>query len=145
MLQAPYVATSSSCLQPLAHTATGTLCTCVMRRGVERMYVMQGGFFCQAGPMEMFVSQWLLPEHFQYESTTEPMFTSTVADQPPIRGGCSIRVRIVGYKVQAGKQVIFYFLLTCSCCLCSQCKGWWPSLRSIKDTIADSSMTAGPT
>ena len=66
---------------------------------------MQGGFFCQAGPMEMFVSQWLLPEHFQYESTTEPMFTSTIAEQPPIRSGCSVRVRIVGYKVQAGKQV----------------------------------------
>lgn len=68
-------------------------------------FCMQGGFFCQAGPMEMFVSQWLLPEHFQYESTTEPLFTSTIAEQPPIRSGCSVRVRIVGYKVQAGKQV----------------------------------------
>ena len=77
------------------------------------------GFFCFAGPIKIFVSSYLLPEEFEYQSTEEASFVSSDGEAR-VRAGCDVRVRIVGVRLEAHECVGPRWLL-CRQSLCVVC------------------------
>ena len=70
-------------------------------RGV---FLLQMGFFAEAGPVQVFVSNHLIPEDFAFAATDEPCFVS--ADEAVrIIQGAEVRLRIVGTRVDATEIV----------------------------------------
>ena len=65
------------------------------------------GFFAEAGPLQIFVSNHLIPEEFEFESTQEPEYMTKDGDQK-ITTGCEVRIRIVGTRVDANEIVSFF-------------------------------------
>lgn len=65
---------------------------------------VQMGFFADAGPLQIFVSQHLIPSHYQVEITDDASFESE-ENAPPIKAGAAVRVRLVGIKVEANQLV----------------------------------------
>lgn len=63
------------------------------------------GFFAEAGPLQIFVSNHLIPEDFEFTSGDEPAYVSTEETGLRIQTGAEVRVRIVGTRVDA--QEIF--------------------------------------
>ena len=62
------------------------------------------GFFAEAGPLQVFVSNHLIPQEFSFNSTEEPSFVS--ADEAVrIVAGAEARLRIVGTRVDATEIV----------------------------------------
>ncbi|KXZ41592.1 hypothetical protein GPECTOR_376g169 [Gonium pectorale] len=55
------------------------------------------GFFAQAGPLQLFVTQHLIPEEFELDSSTGNSWVS-VDQATSIQPGTHVRVRIVGIK-----------------------------------------------
>ena len=62
------------------------------------------GFFADAGPLQIFVSQHLIPSHYRVEITDDASFESE-ENAPPIKAGAAVRVRLVGIKVEANQLV----------------------------------------
>lgn len=65
---------------------------------------VQMGFFADAGPLQIFVSQHLIPRHYRVEITDDAAFESE-ENSPPIKAGAFVRVRIVGLKAEANQLV----------------------------------------
>ena len=65
---------------------------------------VQMGFFADAGPLQIFVSQHLIPSHYRVEITDDAAFESE-ENSPPIKAGAFVRVRIVGLKAEANQLV----------------------------------------
>lgn len=58
------------------------------------------GFFADVGPVQVFVSNHLIPDDYTFDATTDPAFVS--ADQSfRMQEGAEVRVRVVGIKVDA--------------------------------------------
>ena len=66
--------------------------------------LLQMGFFADAGPLQIFVSQHLIPSHYRVEITDDAAFESE-ENAPPIKAGASIRVRLMGLKAEANQLV----------------------------------------
>lgn len=66
--------------------------------------MLQVGFFADAGPLQLFVSNHLIPEDFEFEATGEPAFVS--GDQAVrVQAGAEVRLRIVGTRMDASEIV----------------------------------------
>ena len=64
----------------------------------------QMGFFAEAGPVQVFVSNHLIPDEFSFVAADEPSFVS--ADEAVrIVAGAEARLRIVGTRVDATEIV----------------------------------------
>ena len=64
--------------------------------------VTKFGFFAEAGPLNIFVSNQLIPEDMTFESVGENRYVS--ADQDMIiKNGADVRVRIVGMRIDASE------------------------------------------
>ena len=55
------------------------------------------GFFAEAGPVELFVSQHLIPGHYAFDNASEPIYESNEGS-PSIRVGSTVRVRVLRAK-----------------------------------------------
>ena len=73
---------------------------------------VQMGFFADAGPLQIFVSQHLIPSHYRVEITDDAAFESE-ENSPPIKAGAFVRVRIVGLKAEANQLVCTNDCLPC--------------------------------
>ena len=72
---------------------------------VQKLCVLvQMGFFADAGPLQIFVSQHLIPSHYRIEITDDAAFESE-ENAPPIKAGAFVRVRLVGLKAEANQLV----------------------------------------
>lgn len=65
------------------------------------------GFFAEAGPVQVFVSNHLIPQDFAFASTDEPCFVSGDESVRIIKGA-EVRLRIVGTRVDATEIVCFF-------------------------------------
>ena len=64
----------------------------------------QVGFFADAGPLQLFVSNHLIPDDFDFVSADEPAFVS--ADEAVrVQAGAEVRMRIVGTRMDATEIV----------------------------------------
>lgn len=61
--------------------------------------VTKVGFFCFAGPIKIFVSSYLIPEEFEFESTQEAAFASSDGEVR-VKAGGEVRVKIVGVRLE---------------------------------------------
>ena len=62
------------------------------------------GFFADAGPLQLFVSNHLIPDDFNFVSADEPAFVS--ADEAVrVQAGAEVRMRIVGTRMDATEIV----------------------------------------
>ena len=66
--------------------------------------LMQVGFFADAGPLQLFVSNHLIPEDFTFDSANEPAFVSS-DEAVRVQAGAEVRLRIVGTRVDADEIV----------------------------------------
>jgi hypothetical protein len=62
------------------------------------------GFFAEAGPLTVFVSNHLIAEEFEFETTQEPCYVTPDGDQKLV-AGCEVRLRVVGTRVDASEIV----------------------------------------
>ncbi|KAK9862932.1 hypothetical protein WJX84_009200 [Apatococcus fuscideae] len=58
------------------------------------------GFFAEAGPVQIFVSNHLIPEDFDFNAMEDSQFVTT-DESIRIRQGTEVRVRIVGTRIDA--------------------------------------------
>ena len=66
----------------------------------------QVGFFAEAGPVQIFVSNHLIPEDFDFNAMEDSQFVTT-DESIRIRQGTEVRVRIVGTRIDATEMVCF--------------------------------------
>jgi DNA-directed RNA polymerase II subunit RPB7 len=59
------------------------------------------GFFASAGPLQLFVSNHLIPEEFEFDTSNEPSYVT--AEGEKIVPGSEVRVKIVGTRVDANE------------------------------------------
>ncbi|BDA45053.1 DNA-directed RNA polymerase II subunit RPB7 [Coccomyxa sp. Obi] len=64
--------------------------------------VSKVGFFADAGPLQLFISNHLIPEDFEYSATGEPAFVST-DEAVRVQAGAEVRLRIVGARMDASE------------------------------------------
>lgn len=64
--------------------------------------LLQMGFFAEAGPLQLFVSNHLIPEEFEFDTSSEPCYATGDGEQK-ITPGCEVRLRIVGTRVDANE------------------------------------------
>ena len=82
---------------------------------------MQVGFFAEAGPLNIFVSNHLIPEDFEFNTTDDTQFVTTDASTR-IRQGTEVRVRIVGTRTDLTEIVSCpAVMILQGLCVCSQC------------------------
>lgn len=62
------------------------------------------GFFAEAGPLQVFVSNHLIPEEFEFSTAHEPCYQTADGDQKIVPGS-EVRLRIVGTRVDASDIV----------------------------------------
>lgn len=58
------------------------------------------GFFAEAGPLQVFVSNHLIPETFEFNTAHEPCYQTADGEQKIVPGS-EVRLRIVGTRVDA--------------------------------------------
>uniref|UniRef100_A0A7R9YT63 DNA-directed RNA polymerase II subunit RPB7 n=1 Tax=Chlamydomonas euryale TaxID=1486919 RepID=A0A7R9YT63_9CHLO len=58
--------------------------------------VNKAGFFAQAGPYEIFVSNHLIPEDYEFNTVGEPCYTSNEDGAQTVQERTEVRLRIVG-------------------------------------------------
>eukprot|EP00884_Botryococcus_braunii_P017089 jgi/Botrbrau1/4063/Bobra.152_3s0019.1 len=58
------------------------------------------GFFAEAGPLQLFVSNHLIPEDYEFKGLPEPSFMSS-DESVKIATGTEVRVRVVGSRMDA--------------------------------------------
>ncbi len=95
-----------SSVNKVEQTASVTLCdiSLVGKCHAEALFALQMGFFADAGPLQIFVSQHLIPSHYRVEVTDDAAFESE-ENAPPIKAGASVRVRLMGLKAEANQLV----------------------------------------
>lgn len=72
----------------------GEVIDCVVQ-SVNKM-----GFFAEAGPLQVFVSNHLIPDEYEFVSSGDPQYVSN--DQSvSIHEGSEVRLRIVGHRMDA--------------------------------------------
>ena len=87
------------------------------RKNGTKTSVPQMGIFLEAGPLNVFVSNHLIPEDFEFTSADEPSFIS--GDQAVrIQKGAEVRLRIVGSRVDATEIVSISTWHCGSLCTC---------------------------
>lgn len=64
--------------------------------------VSKVGFFADAGPLQLFISNHLIPDDFEYSATGEPAFVSR-DEAVRVQAGAEVRLRIVGAKMDASE------------------------------------------
>lgn len=62
------------------------------------------GFFAEAGPLQVFVSNHLIPEAFEFNTAHEPCYQTSDGEQKIVPGS-EVRLRIVGTRVDAADIV----------------------------------------
>lgn len=62
------------------------------------------GFFAEAGPLQVFVSNHLIPEAFEFSSIHEPCYATPDGEQR-IAAASDVRLRIVGTRIDANEIV----------------------------------------
>lgn len=62
------------------------------------------GFFAEAGPLQVFVSNHLIPEGFEFNTAHEPCYQTADGEQKIVPGS-EVRLRIVGTRVDASDIV----------------------------------------
>ena len=62
------------------------------------------GFFAEAGPLQVFVSNHLIPEDYEFNTAGEPAYVTADGEQK-LETGCEVRLRIVGTRVDASDIV----------------------------------------
>lgn len=89
---------------PTAHTSTSHTrhITHPPTQPTERC--VQMGFFAEAGPLQVFVSNHLLPEGFEFNTAHEPCYQTADGEQKVVPGS-EVRLRIVGTRVDASDIV----------------------------------------
>lgn len=65
---------------------------------------LQMGFFAEAGPLQVFVSNHLIPEAFEFNTAHEPCYQTSDGEQKVVPGS-EVRLRIVGTRVDAADIV----------------------------------------
>ncbi|KAL6779762.1 RPB7 [Auxenochlorella protothecoides x Auxenochlorella symbiontica] len=60
------------------------------------------GFFAEAGPLQVFVSNHLIPEAFEFSSIHEPCYATPDGEQR-IAAASDVRLRIVGTRIDANE------------------------------------------
>ena len=60
------------------------------------------GFFAEAGPVQVFVSNHHIPEEFKFQTSSGPMYVSE-DDEVRLQKDCEVRLRIVGPRVDASE------------------------------------------
>mgnify|MGYP001110803006 CR=1 FL=1 len=65
---------------------------------------LQMGFFAEAGPLQVFVSNHLIPEDFEFNTAHEPCYINGDGEQKIVPGS-EVRLRIVGTRVDAHEIV----------------------------------------
>jgi len=95
-----------SSVNKVEQTGSVTLCdiSLVGKCQAEALFALQMGFFAEAGPLQIFVSQHLIPSHYRVEITDDAAFESE-ENAPPIKAGASVRVRLMGLKAEANQLV----------------------------------------
>lgn len=85
------------------------------------------GFFAEAGPLQLFVSNHLIPDDFEFDTSHEPAYVT--AEGEKIVPGCEVRVRVVGTRVDANEIVrvcfVYAFIDLCLCSLLYLCSLLW--------------------
>lgn len=69
------------------------------------------GIFAEAGPLNLFVSNHMIPEAFEFDTSHEPCYVTAEGDEK-ILPGCEVRLRIVGTRVDATEIVSSLLSLT---------------------------------
>lgn len=85
---------------------------------------MQMGFFAEAGPVQVFVSNHLIPQDFAFASTDEPCFVSG-DEAVRIIQGAEVRLRIVGTRVDATEIVRWPSFPHSGMDMALAGDGWW--------------------
>jgi len=68
--------------------------------------ISDNGFFCQAGPLEIFVSKMLMPDEFAYDPRKDDLPTYYYDEEDiRIEQGTAVRVKIVGLRLGSDKIV----------------------------------------
>ena len=62
------------------------------------------GFFAEAGPLQVFVSNHLIPDDFDFDEADTPAFVSA-DEEVRIQQGTEVRLRIVGTRTDANEIV----------------------------------------
>ncbi len=79
---------------------------------------VQVGFFADAGPLQLFISNHLIPEDFEFNATGEPAFVST-DEAVRVQAGAEVRLRIVGTRMDASEIVSWPFFINLTLSLCN--------------------------
>ena len=64
------------------------------------------GFFAESGPLQVFVSNHLIPEDFEFDTSHDPAYVTGDGEQK-IVPNCEVRLRIVGTRVDNAEIVSF--------------------------------------
>lgn len=81
-------------LAAVCRPAKGEVVDCIVT-SVNKM-----GFFAEAGPLQVFVSNHLIPEEYEYNTTGDPSYTTIGSDEAQkIQERTEVRLRIVGTKM----------------------------------------------
>lgn len=85
---------------------------------MESNWKVQVGFFADAGPLQLFISNHLIPEDFEFNATGEPAFVST-DEAVRVQAGAEVRLRIVGTRMDASEIVSWPFFINLTLSLCN--------------------------
>lgn len=70
------------------------------------------GFFAEAGPLQVFVSNHLIPDGFEFNTAHEPCYQTADGEQKIVPAS-EVRLRIVGTRVDAS-DIVSATVLVCS-------------------------------
>eukprot|EP00850_Spirogloea_muscicola_P017029 SM000142S00543 [mRNA] locus=s142:191970:194202:+ [translate_table: standard] len=76
---------------------TGLACLCSQKAAFEAVAM---GFFAEAGPVQIFVSNHLIPDDYEFQTGDEPRYAS-LDGQVKIQKNSEVRLKIVGTRVDA--------------------------------------------
>lgn len=62
------------------------------------------GFFAEAGPLQIFVSNHLIPEEYEFDTSHEPCYITSAGDMR-IEASSEVRLKVVGVKIDAAEIV----------------------------------------
>lgn len=72
------------------------------------VFAFQNGFFAQAGPLEIFVSEKLMPSDLKFDAGVDgmPMYYSEEEEGVTIKTGEEVRIKIIGIRLAAETIVV---------------------------------------
>ncbi len=60
------------------------------------------GFFAEAGPLQIFVSNHHIPDDFSFQTSAGPMYCSEDGEVR-VQKDCEVRLRVIGTRVDAAE------------------------------------------